>query len=70
MASSGVEGWTEQQIASWLRDELKFDAVADAVLAESVDGAMAIEMIREDWVELGASGLKAAKIVSQLKKLV
>ena len=49
---------------------MKFDAVADAVLAEGVDGAMAIEMIREDWVELGTSGLKAAKIVSRLKQLV
>ena len=49
---------------------MKFDDVADAVLAEGVDGAMVLEMDKDEWKELGTSGLKAAKIVSQLKKLV
>ena len=49
----------------------KLGDVADAALAEGeIDGAAALEMIRDDWIELGASGVKAAKIVSQLKKLV
>jgi hypothetical protein len=39
-------------------------------LIPGLDGATALEMVRDDWIELGASGLKAAKIVAQLKKLV
>ena len=69
-ASSGVEGWTEQQVAAWLRDALKLGAVADAALEEGVDGATAVEMDKEGWKELGASAVKAARIVAQLKKLV
>ena len=40
-----------------------------AMAADEVDGAMAIEMGKDEWKELGASGLKAAKIVSELEKL-
>ena len=66
-----VHNWSEQQLAVWLRDVMKLGDVADAALAEGeIDGAAALEMIRDDWIELGASGVKAAKIVSQLKKLV
>ena len=69
--SSGVQDWSDQQVAGWLRDVMKLGNVADAVVAEGgVDGAAALMMIRDDWMELGASGLKASKIMSQLKKLV
>ena len=34
-----------------------------------VDGAEAKNMVREDWLELGASGLKAAKILGEIDKL-
>ena len=68
--SPGVQDWSDQQVAAWLRDVLKFEALADAALAEGLDGAMAAEMDKDDWKELGTSGLKAAKIVSQLKRLV
>ena len=44
--------------------------MADAALEEGVDGATAVEMDKEGWKELGASAVKAAKIVAQLKKLV
>ena len=40
-----------------------------AAAAGEVDGSTAIEMDKDDWKELGASGIKAAKIVGQLKKL-
>ena len=69
-AASGVQDWGDQQVAAWLRDVLKFEDVAQVVTAHGVDGATATEMIRDDWVELGVSGFKAAKIVGQLKKLV
>ena len=49
---------------------MKFEALAGVTLAEGVDGAMASEMDKDDWKELGISGLKAAKIMSQLKRLV
>jgi uncharacterized phosphosugar-binding protein len=49
---------------------MNLGAVADAVLAEGgVDGAAALEMDKDGWKELGASAVKAAKIISQLKKL-
>eukprot|EP01052_Picozoa_sp_SAG31_P026240 SAG31_NODE_2364_length_5860_cov_11.314529_3_plen_128_part_00 len=38
--------------------------------ASNVDGATTIEMDKEDWKELGTSGVTASKIISRLKKLV
>lgn len=35
-----------------------------------MDGGTAIEMVREDWKELGATGIQAAKIVSEVKKIL
>ena len=72
VATSGAElqDWSDQQVAAWLRDVLKFEDVAQVVMEQGVDGATATEMIRDDWVELGVSGFKAAKVVAQLKKLV
>ena len=50
---------------------MKLGDVADAALAEGgVDGAAALMMDKEDWKELGASGVQASKIMSQLNKLV
>ena len=49
---------------------MKFEALADMASTEGVNGAMEVEMDKDDWKELGISGLKAAKIISQLKKLV
>ena len=68
--SPEVQSWSEEQVATWLRDVLKLGVVADAALEEEVDGATALEMDKEGWKELGASAVKSAKIVAQLKKLV
>ena len=68
--SQGVQSWSGEQLATWLRDVLKLEAVADAALEEEVDGATAVELDKEGWKELGASAVKSAKIVAQLKKLV
>ena len=68
--AAAAQDWNAEQFAAWLRDDLKFEALAGVTLAEGVDGAMASEMDKDDWKELGISGLKAAKIMSQLKKLV
>ena len=69
-AAAGVHGWSEQQVAAWLRDVMQLADVADAAVEEKVDGATALVMVREDWKELGASGVKASRIVAQLGKLV
>ena len=63
-------GWSEAQLAAWLRDEMRLGAVADAAEAEQVDGKTALEIEKDDWKELGASGVRAAKIVANLKSLV
>ena len=36
---------------------------------EGIDGGMALEMMRDDWLELGLTGLQSTKVVSRLKKL-
>ena len=59
----------QEQLAEWLRDVMKLEDIAKAATEEEVDGATALEMLRDDWMELGAPGLKAAKVVAQLKKL-
>ena len=68
--ASGVQDWSDQQVAAWLRDALKFEDVAQVATEQGVDGATATEMDKDDWKELGVSGFKAAKVVAQLKKLV
>ena len=42
--------------------------VAARVSADRVDGAMAAEMDKNDWKQLGCSGLQSARVVSALKK--
>ena len=42
--------------------------VAERVAADRVDGAMAAEMDKNDWKQLGCSGLQSARVVSALKK--
>ena len=44
-------------------------ARSQAAEREQVDGVTAAEMLREDWLELGASGLKASKIMATLSRL-
>jgi hypothetical protein len=36
---------------------------------EGIDGGMALEMVRDDWLAMGLTGLQSAKVVSRLKKL-
>ena len=56
-------------MADWLRGSLELPAVAALSVEEDVDGAMALEMVREDWMGLGASSLKTSKILAEVKKL-
>ena len=67
--SSSVAGWSTAEVVSWLSGTMSLADVASAAEAEEVDGAIAVEMDNDAWKELGASALKAAKIVANLKKL-
>ena len=63
-----IREWTTAEIVAWLRDVLSLPVVADGALREAVDGSMAVEMLRSDWMELGATGLKAAKIITEVRR--
>lgn len=43
--------------------------VACGVKSQTVDGGTALELVREDWIELGAGGIQACRIIAALKKL-
>ena len=63
-----IRDWSNAELVDWLRDVLGLAAVADGALREGIDGAMAAEMLRSDWIELGASGLKVAKIITEVRR--
>ena len=56
-------------LTTWLREEMKAPAVANAAVCEGVDGATALQMDKDDWKELGSTGVKAAKLVAAFKNL-
>ncbi len=49
---------------------MELPEVAQALITEDVDFNTALEMDTDDWKHLGAEGIKAAKIVSKMKKFV
>jgi hypothetical protein len=55
-------------LSAWAATVLNLPAIGAAITEAEVDGATALEMLREDWMELGASGLQAAKVIGGLKK--
>ena len=63
-----MQQWTAGQVEAWLTNEMGLPAVA-AAAGGDVDGGTAIELRIDEWKELGATGIKAAKIVSEIKKL-
>ena len=67
-ASGAVDTWDAAAVAAWLTDEIGVPAVAEAAAAAEVDGATAVEMDKEDWKELGATGVQGARIVAEVKK--
>ena len=69
-APSHLRDWSSQELGSWLSDAMNLPSLADAAMAEAVDGATAGAMQNADWKELGASGLQAAKVVGALAKMV
>ena len=68
-SSPAVLDWSVAELRTWLAEAMQQPAVADAAAEEELDGATALVMGKEEWKELGVSGIKAAKIVAQLTKL-
>jgi hypothetical protein len=64
-----VDEWTVDELTLYIGKELRMEQLAGAVKSEGVDGGMAVEMIRPDWQELGASGVKASRVISALRRL-
>jgi hypothetical protein len=63
-----LQQWSPQDLETWVADVMGLPDVATA-MAGDVDGAMTVDLTRADWMELGAVGMKSAKIISELKKL-
>ena len=64
-----LEKWDVMAVSEWMTSALGLPEVADAVTRHAVDGATAAVMLREDWREVGASGLESAKLIAAVKKL-
>ena len=65
-----ISDWSVDQLADWLVEKFKLEDVAATIREEEVDGAEAVECGKEAWKEMGASYLKAAKIVTAIKKML
>eukprot|EP01043_Picozoa_sp_COSAG02_P000457 COSAG02_NODE_8_length_60691_cov_104.994752_23_plen_339_part_00 len=64
-----LEKWDVMAVSEWITAAFGLPEVADAVTRHAVDGATAAVMRREDWREVGASGLESAKLIAAVKKL-
>jgi hypothetical protein len=64
-----ISHWTAADVRAWLTDTLQLAQVADQAERDGFDGRAAQSMDKQDWRELGASGLQAAKIVGAVKAL-
>ena len=69
-AAKPIADWNVDEVASWLRDVMKLNDVATATVEEEIDGAVIVKLEKEDWKELGASGMKAAKLLAAVEKLL
>lgn len=68
MHGQPLEAWDVPAVSEWITSELGLPGVAAAVTQHAVDGATAAVMLREDWREVGASGLESAKLIAAVKK--
>ena len=69
LPSRPPSAWSTDELCSWLNGAMGLAGISAAAQAEEIDGATAVEMDNDAWKELGATALKAAKIVASLKKL-
>ena len=60
------------ELSAWLTTTIK--NIPQSILSEiennEVDGSVAIELDKNDWKELGLSGLQSAKVIAGIKKLL
>ena len=59
-------------LSTWLTTTIK--SIPQSILSEiennEVDGSVAIELDKNDWKELGLSGLQSAKVIAGIRKLL
>jgi len=60
--------WSVKELEKYVASVLGLPGLAAEIEGQRVDGAMAVEMSKAEWKEMGATGLEAARIVSALKK--
>jgi hypothetical protein len=65
-----IATWDVVAVRAWMTRVLdmpeELGAAAEGAL---VDGSTAVEMDKDDWKELGATGIQAARMVGAVKKL-
>ena len=66
--SRALSLWSVKELEKYVRSVLGLAGVAGEINRQRVDGAMAVEMSKDEWKDMGATGLEAARIVSALKK--
>ena len=69
-AAGHVKEWSVADVQTFLAETAEFPREAlEAVAAANVDGSAALALSKQDWRELGAPGLKAARATSAFKVL-
>ena len=64
-----IATWGAAAVRVWMTSILDLPELGAAAEGERIDGATAVEMDKDDWKELGATGLQAARLVGAVKKL-
>ena len=70
MTAPSISDWSVDQLANWLEEKFKLEEVAKSAREEEVTGSDAAEFDKDAWKELGASAVKAGKIVAAIKKML
>ena len=68
-AAKPIADWNVDEVANWLRDVMELNDIATAATEAEIDGAEVVELDKECWKDLGATPIKAAKLVAAVKKL-
>ena len=64
-----IYGWSVERMSGWLKSNAGGQTIVRQAAEELVDGAVAAEMSAQGWVELGASHVEGARIVSKIRLL-
>ena len=65
---AALDLWSVAELQKYVGQVLGLPKLAAEIQVLNIDGAMAVEMSKGEWKEMGATGLEGARIVSALKK--